>query len=618
MHEQSGVDERLERFVQAGPLVFAGSAVGVAHAGEVSRLERSAPDGGELENPPSPDPEAVDATAHHSLDRGRKRHRSDAGVALEATEAAIDRHAPPGDQEVEEFFREQRMPGGALEQKSQERGRDFFDAESQSQELLDGRVAEGAHPKSCEPGEVAQQLLDHGCFSRPRSDDEHRRVGPPGQNAQHRGRSRIEPMRVLDDQQRRHVPVAEYPRDRRRHLLGAGLGRERHDLREIRHAERRRDPRRVLRGLVFSESGALGEGRGDPFRGGIVRTLRGAGLPSQSPLQEAPPRVVGRLFLDRVAAGDRDGMSVVPGVTNEVVHDAGFSDARLAFEEDTTALPASRGPLERHFEGGAFVLATHRRIASRFPFLATGPRAAGLDRSRLSTNLQRKPLAEIHRAPAGLARVPIAEDAPLGHLGETRGEVHRIAEQRVLAALAGSHRPAEHEPGRNADADRLGSRRESLRHAKSGDHRAIGIVVVGSRRKAEGDQHRDAAPLGADSGDVALHRANDSEDLACRLRQFVDGDVLAASDPDEQGGDPAQLGEPFIGAVAGPSSNRIRHVVCEPDGGIRSAAEGGIDRPGGRILHRCRPDLDDRRGSIDMAAGKPVGEGFSDRMGAQG
>jgi hypothetical protein len=251
----------------------------------------------------------------------------------------------------------------------------------------------------------------------------------------------------------------------------------------------------------------------------IGKSLLGGRFERRSGTGASGPEQAARQGADRIPAGTGAEVQDQAGVAGEAgrlgaalkfLDQAGLADAGLAAEMDRVAgAGLEAGPQDR-FELAELGAPADEGPPGLVPRLAQALEAPGLD--RLGEALDREPAELPALEPLGEHRahaVGDQDDARRGGRGQARGQIDRIAGDRIAAVAGPAAR--HHLAARDADvgtdvvaelAAQLGQRRPDL---ERGADRALGVVAVGQRRAEH--RHHAVADVLVDGAAIALDDA---------------------------------------------------------------------------------------------------------------
>ena len=547
------------------------------HRPQNTELKRPAHDARHLQRQLLLRAKPVDAACNHAFDGVRKLHRRKTSCldrehalpAFDADDAAVPKR-------VGEFLAEKGMAFGlALDQlRDQYRQRGHAQPPAHQRDGLLGRKAFQAH--SARVG-VTQQRLSFGRrqrLDRPGHQHQQERLHAPSHRERERPRGRIEPVRILQDQDKRPSlrALAKQPDDQLAKRIGAGLLGHLPDrpafFQPYRHHHRQqRRPREPLR--VFLQL---------PEDCGADLCCMEATQAEQLRKHRAP-WVVGGVLVNGIASAGQHRKPTLAGARDQLLHQARLADARFAFDDhhggspgfcqrrQVFIQPATLG--QAPDQGDARSTTVHplpRTGDAVFPGRFTEDRARHRDRLGLAFEHERGRGVERESVGRGILRGRVDQYASLCMAHQPRGEVHCVANNGEhtpdLAALDPGKHAAGGDSGRPAKPLR-GQRAEQIVSRAQRTHCVVLVRLAwqSPRRDHRGalvvdDELVESAVVFGDGRSHGRHRRGHSPGRVVRL-------VVDSRHADEQGDHHAELRKPLPLVRVDPGKDGGRDKVAQ-------------------------------------------------------
>ena len=314
-----------------------------------------------------------------------------------------------------------------------------------------------------------------------------------------REREPVRPVHVLDDQEPWRAGAC--PLDQPRHgralaLVAAGVVHgvvERAQLDRLRQVEQVVEEHGVRLGHEAVGQGRAGRGSGRLGPAGEV-------VEAEQPAHEGPDRVPAGAGAEVEHEPGMAGEAGLLGRVLELLDQTGLADSGLAPHEHGPAAPAPDARVKDGAELAELGVAADERSAGRGRRRGHSPQAPGEHRIGKTLDGERSGLLAVEpvdkRPPHCVGDQDLTR--PRG-VSQSRGEVHRVARDRVLAVGDASGAAGDHLAAGDADVNRnrpprlRGDGGHRVADGQRRPHRPLGVVAVGDWR-AE-DRHDTVADV---------------------------------------------------------------------------------------------------------------------------
>jgi hypothetical protein len=310
----------------------------------------------------------------------------------------------------------------------------------------------------------------------------------PAEELEQGVRGRVDPVAIIEDEQQRRGgrTVSQALEQQGSKELIPGLRVERGGQLAVGHGkvDDRSEQRRALVRAAVAPRDPLGE---------LCLLLRdgqrGVEFQEAAP-DRAPDEVAGGRAMGAAGAGvDREAEPL--SHPDDFGAEPGFADPGLTGQADDLSFPAKRSHDQRPDPGDLAIPAHQRLLRRRLSRSASWPVVHRVDRPDVDPPglaLDADGLEPV--VDGGVAHLimgrPVDEELPrLSSLHETRGQVDRVADHRVLAPRVRADLAAVDEAGGDPGAEGAARQREQLQTAMDG---SLLVVLVADRRAEVGEQ----------------------------------------------------------------------------------------------------------------------------------